>query len=219
MPKHLDLVPMEVAPLARVEAERHRANTKVWYERRLAVVVCEMALEEQLCQDGRSSRQISGRRSWFNRQTQGQTVDGVLLLTQPQLVQQRYNGVQSDVRLLQRLFAQPTPPNDYDWIYSDQVGRMEDPARHQVEQRIALLLVGSLAPRLQLRNSNDFVHRAVTITGGNLYRDFILLMWPLLTDSDRLSFQQWYQGSSAPPPAMDAPAATTEPSSSSGLRR
>ena len=198
-------------------ATRHRENARLWYQRRLVVILCEMALVEQLQLDGRSSRQVSGRLSWFTRQCQGQSVEDVLSLARPQLVLARAEELVRDARLLQRLFEEPVPENDYQWIYSSQVGNATDPERYRMEQRAQLLLLQSLPQRMCVRDTATFVQRAVATTGGNLYRDFILLMWPLFNDTDRLAFQTWYQGYTT---AETAPGCSRpEPSSASGLRR
>ncbi|OLQ09519.1 Copia protein [Symbiodinium microadriaticum] len=176
-----------------------------------------MALVDQLQEDGRSYRQVSGRISWFIRQCQGQSLDGILQLARPQLVPARAAGLLQDVQLLQGLCDEAIPPNDHTWIYSDQVGNSNSPARHRVEQRTQLLLQQTLAPRLHTQEPTTFIQRAITTAGGNLYRDFIFLVWPLFTNQDRLEFQTWYynhDGAGVPP---DVPEHV--PSSSSGIRR
>ncbi|OLP81721.1 LINE-1 retrotransposable element ORF2 protein [Symbiodinium microadriaticum] len=200
-----------------LNAERHRENAKQWFKRRLVAILCEMALVDQLQEDGRSYRQVSGRISWFTRQCQGQSLDGLLQLARPQLVPARAEGLLRDAQLLQRLCDETIPPNDHTWIYSDQVGNSDSPARHRVEQRTQLLLQQSLAPRLRTKEPTTFIQRAITTAGGNFYRDFIFLVWPLFTDQDRLEFQTWYynhDGAGVPP---DVPEHV--PSSSSGIRR
>ncbi|CAE7223913.1 GIP [Symbiodinium sp. KB8] len=200
-----------------LNAERHRENAKQWFKRRLVAILCEMALVDQLQEDGRSYRQVSGRISWFIRQCQGQSLDGILQLARPQLVPARAAGLLQDVQLLQGLCDEAIPPNDHTWIYSDQVGNSNSPARHRVEQRTQLLLQQTLAPRLHTQEPTTFIQRAITTAGGNLYRDFIFLVWPLFTNQDRLEFQTWYynhDGAGVPP---DVPEHV--PSSSSGIRR
>ena len=207
------------------QEERRRENASLWYRRRLVAIRCEMAIEAQLRSESRTSRQISGRISWFNRQCQGQTLEGIIQLTQPQLEEPRGSTLARDTQLLQRLFATPVPVNHQTWIYSDQVGNPSDPGRHLVEQRMQLLLQRHLVPPLGLEEPADFLHRAINSTRGNLYRDFILLMWPLVWDPARLDFQAWYQGrpTMEPETATEQPAHPMEdepePASSSGLRR
>ena len=199
-------------------ADRHRENIRLWYQRRLVVILCEMALAEQLQLDGKSSRQASGRLSWFTRQSQGQTAADVVSLVRPQLVPARAEQLVQDTQLVLQLFTEPVPENDYQWIYSNQVGNAEDPQRFRMEQRIELLLLQSLPQRLHARDTAMFVQRALAATGGNLYRDFLLIIWPLLNDTDRLAFQTWYHGYAA----AEAEAlgdSRPEPSSASGIRR
>ena len=161
---------------AQAQEERRRENASLWYRRRLVAIRCEMAVEAQLRSESRTSRQISGRISWFTRQCQGQSLEGIIQLAQPQLEEPHGSMLAQDTQLLQRLFATPVPVNDRTWIYSDQVGNPSDPGRHLVEQRMQLLLQRHLAPQLGLADPMDFLHRAILTTGGNLYRDFILLM-------------------------------------------
>ena len=54
------------------------------------------------------------------------------------------------------------------------------------------LLQQSMAPRLRTKEPTTFLQRSIAAAGGNLYRDVILLVWPLFTDQDRLEFQMWY---------------------------
>ncbi|CAE7947378.1 unnamed protein product [Symbiodinium sp. KB8] len=160
-----------------------------------------------------AERHRENAKQWFKRQS----LDGLLQLARPQLVPARAEGLLRDAQLLQRLCDETIPPNDHTWIYSDQVGNSDSPARHRVEQRTQLLLQQSLAPRLRTKEPTTFIQRAITTAGGNFYRDFIFLVWPLFTDQDRLEFQTWYynhDGAGVPP---DVPEHV--PSSSSGIRR
>ena len=189
------------AAAARARAEqaervRRRHNFREWFRRRLAVMLCELAVEAMYQRDCQSSRQIAGRLSAFRRRCTGHTLESVVAFTLPQLGQTSAQAVQHDHELLLELYEVPIPPNDEDWIYSDMVGRHQDPNRAQVEQRVQLLLLQSLVPRLHSAGT-ELLHRAILAAGGGLYRDFIWLVWPLLTDGDRYTFQQWYYNQSA----------------------
>ncbi|CAE7260287.1 unnamed protein product [Symbiodinium necroappetens] len=160
-----------------------------------------------------AERHRENAKQWFKRQT----LDGLLQLARPRLVPARVEGLLQDAQLLQRFCDETIPPNDHTWIYSDQVGNSDSPARHRVEQRTQLLLQQSLAPRLRTKETTTFIQRAITTAGGNFYRDFIFLVWPLFTDQDRLEFQTWYYNHDGKGVLPDVPEHV--PSASSGIRR
>ena len=174
--------------------ERRRNNTRAWLRRRFVCIFCEMAVEEQLQRTGCTSRQLAGRLSAFKRRCQGHDLEGLLVFTRPQLDNAAANNLQRDAEVVLNKYDEPVPENDYNWIYSDQVGGPEQPQRHQVEQTIQQLLLRSLRPQLRTGSAEVFIQRAVTAAGGCLYRDAIMLLWPLLSSEDRFAFQQWYQG-------------------------
>ncbi|CAE6939490.1 unnamed protein product [Symbiodinium sp. KB8] len=184
----------------RAEAERRRRNFREWYRRRLAVTLCELAVAAMYQRDCQSSRQITGRLSAYKRRCAGHTTGSVVAFTLPQLDRSAAQALQHDCDLIHELYEEPFPQNDETWIYSDMVGRHQDPGRVQVEQRVQLFLLQSLVPRLQSAGP-EFLHRAVLCAGGGLYRDFIWLVWPLLTSDDRFVFQQWYYGQPESRPA------------------
>ena len=95
--------------------------------------------------------------------------------------------------LVLRKFDEPVPENDLHWIYSDQVGGPCDPQRHQIEQKVLRLLLNSLKPGLRTPAADVFIQRAIAAAGGCLYRDALMLVWPLLSCDDRFQLQQWYQ--------------------------
>ena len=177
----------------RAEAERRRRNFREWFRRRLAVTLCELAVAAMYQRDCQSSRQITGRLSAYKRRCAGHTTGSVVAFTLPQLDRSAAQALQHDCDLIHELYEEPLPQNDETWIYSDMVGRPQDPGRAQVEQRVQLFLLQSLVPRLQSAGP-EFLHRAILCAGGGLYRDFIWLVWPLLTSDDRFAFQQWYYG-------------------------
>ena len=184
---------------ARARAEeaqqaRRRDNTRAWLKRRFVCILCEMAVEEQLQRTGCTSRQLAGRLSSFRRRCQGHDLEGLLVFTGPQLDDAAADALQRDADVVLSQYDEPVPENDYHWIYSEQVGGHEHPQRHQVEQTIQQLLLRSLRPQLRTASSEIFIQRAVTAAGGCLYRDSIMLLWPLLSSADRFAFQQWYQG-------------------------
>ena len=194
--------PEEAAARARAEEaqqERRRQNTREWLRRRMVSILCELTLESGWTKAGYSSRQVSGRRSSHNRRCQGHSLDGVLTFTLPQLEARQADELRNDVELILQQYDEPVPPNDLVWIYSDQVGRAQDPQRHHVEQALQHLLLRSLAPRLHTRTAPDLIKRIILAAGGCLYRDSLMLVWPLLSSEDRYLFQQWYQGSPAAP--------------------
>ena len=177
---------------ANEQAERHRRNLQEWYRRRLVCIMCEEAFTASM--EGRSSRQIAGRLSAFQRRCQGHSAKGVVDITTPQLDGTQAEALHHDVLLVLQLYDTPIPPNDAAWIYSDQIGRSTDPQRHVVEQQMQMLLQRSLSAELRMGALRTFTRRATTVAGGCLYRDFLLLLWPLLSDANRLVFQQWFHG-------------------------
>ncbi|CAE7515431.1 SMC1 [Symbiodinium necroappetens] len=178
---------------ARERVERHWRNLQSWNRRRLVATLCEQAYAEQLATTECSVRQVAGRLSAFKRRCNGRDADGLVEFTLPQLEPPRSDNLRHDVATVLRLYDGQIPPNDRAWILSEQVGRLEDPGRKMVEQQFELLLQRSLAPQLRTTAAQEFVHRAIANAGGSLYRDFMLLLWPLLSTPDRFRFQQWYQ--------------------------
>ncbi|OLQ02737.1 hypothetical protein AK812_SmicGene14373 [Symbiodinium microadriaticum] len=182
------------------EALRRRGNFKIWYRRRLTIIIFELALEKAFQQECSSSRQVAGKLSSFRRRCQGHDTEGIMYLALPQLNSEVGASARRDYELLQSLYEAPMPPNDETWIYSAMVGRHQDPGRQQVEHRLQLLLLRSLGARLQT-STPEFLYRALLNASGGLYRDFLWVVWPLLTDEDRRDFQQWYYSGSDEPPA------------------
>ncbi|OLP82599.1 hypothetical protein AK812_SmicGene36740 [Symbiodinium microadriaticum] len=182
------------------EALRRRGNFKIWYRRRLTIIIFELALEKAFQQECSSSRQVAGKLSSFRRRCQGHDTEGIMYLALPQLNSEVGASARRDYELLQSLYEAPMPPNDETWIYSAMVGRHQDPGRQQVEHRLQLLLLRSLGARLQTATP-EFLYRALLNASGGLYRDFLWVVWPLLTDEDRRDFQQWYYSGSDEPPA------------------
>ncbi|OLP93464.1 hypothetical protein AK812_SmicGene24631 [Symbiodinium microadriaticum] len=191
------------------QAARHRRNLQEWYRRRLVCILCEEALMASM--EGRSSRQLAGRLSAFQRRCPGHSVEGVVDIAAPQLVGALAEALRHDTSLVLQLYDTPLPPNDAAWIYSDQIGRSTDPQRHVVEQQMQMLLQRSLSAKLRMGALHSFTRRAITVAGGCLYRDFMLLLWPLLSDEHRLAFQQWFHGWSYGVPELESPADVPEP--------
>ncbi|OLQ03703.1 hypothetical protein AK812_SmicGene13293 [Symbiodinium microadriaticum] len=161
--------------------------------------------------EGSSSRQRAGRLSAFQRRCPGHSVEGVVDIAVPQMVGAHAEAWRHDTSLVLQLYDTPLPPNDVAWIYSDQIGRSTDPQRHVVEQQMQMLLQRSLSATLRMGALHSFARRATTVAGGCLYRDFMLLLWPLLSDEHRLAFQQWFQGWSYGVPELESPADAPEP--------
>ena len=141
------------------QAQRHRHNLQTWLRRRLVVALCELELETKVRAEGKGPRQVSARMASFARQCRGHTAEGVVDFTLPQLERGAAVALRHDVQVVTRLYDRALPENDLAWIYSPQVGRHEDPSRQLVEQRLQLLLLGSLVPQLYTGNGRWSMQR------------------------------------------------------------
>ena len=165
-------------------------------------LLCELALERQLRENDPTDRRLTARVATFHKRCRGRTAEDIVEFTLPQLAQPSASTLCQDATAILQLLDTPVPPNDQNWILSDQVGRTGDPQRHRVEQRMQLLLRPALDQHLQGASAQTFLDRLVADANGFLYRDFMLLMWPLLPQEDRFLFQQWYQGNTADQPPV-----------------
>ena len=169
-------------------------------------LLCELALARQLRAGDPTDRRLAARVATFHRRCRGRSAEDIVEFTLPQLAQPLAAALCQDVTAILQLLDTPVPSNDQDWILSDQVGRASDPQRHRVEQRVQLLLRQTLAQHLHVVSVQTYLDRLVADANGFLYREFMLLMWPLLSQEDRFLFQQWYQGRvEGPPPATRPP--------------
>ena len=182
---------------AEARAERFRGHRRDWFRRHSMELLCELALERQLREGDSADRRLAARVATFRRRCRGRTAEDIVEFTLPQLAQPSASALCQDAAAILQLLDTPVPPNDEHWILSDQVGRTEDPQRHRVEQRMQLLLRPTLDQYLHGTSAQAFLDRLVADANGFLYRDFMLLMWPLLSQEDRFLFQQWYQGRTA----------------------
>ncbi|OLP76747.1 Structural maintenance of chromosomes protein 1 [Symbiodinium microadriaticum] len=197
--------------------ERFRRNRFEWFRRSVVSTLCEQAMEGHLRALGITGRQLISRMAAFRRRSQGRTAEEVVEFTLPQVESLASQHLHADATTVLLLLDCPVPPNDSGWILSDQVGRVGDPQRHHVEQYCLLLLRQSLVPRLQAPTAGAFIERVLVNAEGCLYRDFILLVWRLMSDGDRYRFQQWYQGRPLATPEVSTERQPETSSSSRGV--
>ena len=178
------------------EAKRERRfeNLRAWFARRLVVLLCELSLERQYQDEGRTVRQVAGQLSSFRRRIQGQPAPAVVAFARPQLYEPLAQGLQNDVDCILELLGSEIPPNDYAWMLSDQVGKIGDPSNHQLQQFLRLQLSRSLARHLHSPDPNRFTQQALVYACFGFHVERIWLAWHLLPDEERYAFQCWYAG-------------------------
>ena len=185
--------------VAEDQAARFQQNRFEWFRRRAVANLCELAMERQFNISGITGRQLVARMSIFRRRFEGRTAEQLVELTLPQLAQPAANQLHDDATTLLLKVDTPVPPNDREWILSDQVGRVQDPQRHHVDQFHPPLTAQVSVSQLRTPDAAMVLERLMCNAGGCLYRDCILLFWRLLSEDDRL------QLSAVVPGAMHRP--------------
>ena len=104
---------------ARARVRRHAwqqehgpGNRRLWFRRRLVLLLCEIVLEQQLHGEDRSAWQVSGQLQALCRRCQGIPAEGLVEMARARLSILRVNSLSQDTPFILRMVDRPIPPND-----------------------------------------------------------------------------------------------------------
>ncbi|CAE7709599.1 unnamed protein product, partial [Symbiodinium necroappetens] len=111
-----------------------------------------------------------------------------------QLEEPRAQQLDEDYRALAGILDQGIPENDLGWI--TRIGGSKDPPRHVFLQHLAMLLRRSLRRHLQPSSADHVSAHMVEVAREMdlFYIPTLLSLYPLLDDTGKRDFQQWFYG-------------------------